>query len=86
MTKCHKRILRKIPVRDILRQGGQESQSPGWGSGAENPQGRAGQGWGRGNRLLHGGHRGPSGRGGGAVEYPVVPLVTVSEEGGVLPS
>jgi len=38
MTKCHKRILRKIPVRDLLRQGGPESQSPGLGPGPKNLQ------------------------------------------------
>ena len=82
MTKCHKRILRKIPVQGLLRQGGQESQSPGLGSGAENPQGGGPDQGGAATIvccMVDTG--GPAAGGGGAAGYPVAPLVTVSEEG-----
>lgn len=59
LTKCHKRILRKISVQGLLRQGGQESQSPGLGSGAAKSFRLAvASVRGRGERLHYGGRRG----------------------------
>jgi hypothetical protein len=69
-------------VQGLLRQGGQESQSPGSGSGDKNSQGRGpGQGGAAAIVCCMVDTAGPAAGGGGAVGYPVVPLVAVSEEG-----
>jgi len=68
-------------VQGILRQGGQESHSPGLGSGAENPQGGGrGQGGAAAIVCCMVDTAGPAAGGGGALGIRLPPLAVSEEE------